>query len=105
MKNTRPSRLSRHYEKQSQRQAVIYIVLSVLFVLAMVKFGIPALIRLLDSTTGKKTTMQSPSSQEIPPQAPSLSPLPEATFSAQIKVSGLAQPNININKKFLIANL
>lgn len=62
----------------------------------MVKLGLPALIRVLDMTVGKKTTTQTTVNQEIPPQSPYLSPLPEATFSAQIKVAGLSQPNMNI---------
>ncbi len=100
MKSSRPSRLRRHHEKQSRRQAVLYLGLSFLFIVLMIKFGIPAFIRVLDLITNRpRNSIQSPASQGIPPQPPVLSPLPEATFSAQIKVTGLSQPETSVTLK------
>lgn len=62
----------------------------------MIKLGIPGLIKVLDYITNKNHTSQTTASMDIPPQPPTLSPLPDATFSAQIKVAGIAQSNMQV---------
>ena len=78
------SRLRKH----EGRQAIMYVVLSVLFILFMIKWGVPVLIQVLSKD--RKETSGSKSGIDIRIQPPVLSNLPEATFSGTIKVSGLA---------------
>ena len=91
----RLSRLERHRRKQSNRQAVVYIFLSIVFVAGLIRWGIPALISIaswwnadVESTQETRSTLK--------PQAPVLDPLPEATYSASIKVSGYSLGDMRV---------
>lgn len=95
------SRLTRFQEKKSRRGALIYLLLSVVFVFAMVRWGVPGFIQLLAWWTGADKPTTITSSLKVRPQTPALTPLPEATFSAKIKVSGVAQPGVKVR---LISN-
>src|SRR5436190_870451 len=88
------SRLERHNKKQSNKQAFFYLLLSVLFIIGMIKWGLPAVIGFV---TGSYQNEQSTDENDgVKPQKPSLGPLPEATFSATIKVAGLGQTGTTI---------
>lgn len=87
------SRLYRHNAKEGRKQTLIYGILSILFVVFMIKYGLPGMIRML--STGK-TNVGSDEGFEIPLQTPELDPLPEATFSGKIKVSGFAGSGLKV---------
>lgn len=89
------SRLVRYRSRQSSKQVLVYLTLSILFVVALVKFGVPAFIQLVSWWSGKDAPKQEVE-LGIPPQTPVLGVIPEATFSSQIKVSGLAQPQMTV---------
>ena len=91
----RLSRLERHRRKQSNRQAAIYIFLSIVFIAGLVKWGIPALIGIASWWSGDEQVSQETQSN-IRPQAPVLDPLPEATYSASIKVSGYSLGDMRV---------
>jgi len=88
-----PSRLIRKQEKKNLRRAILFGLLSLLLILSLLYLGIPALIK-LSIFLGNLRSSYLPSEQEdtIPPTAPILSPLAEATFSAEINLSGFAEP-------------
>lgn len=95
------SRLNRVALKRSRRSAVLYLLLSVVFIFAAVKWGVPGFIQLLAWWSGADKPGATSQGFKVPPQTPALAPLPEATFSATIKVSGAAQPGVTIR---LISN-
>ncbi len=90
------SRYSRVQAKKSRRQAVVYLLLSIVFVIAAIKWGVPGFIQLLAWWSGADKTKVVTSGFKLPPQTPALAPLPEATFSAMIKVSGVAQSGVRV---------
>ncbi len=90
------SRLNRHRERESRKQVLGYALLSIVFLVVVVKFGVPAFIQGVSWWTGQNDTEKQSTDLDIPPQAPVLAILPEATFSGQIKVEGLAQQDMKI---------
>ena len=92
------SRLERYRRTQSNRQAMIYIFLSIVFIVGLVKWGIPALISIASWWSGDEQISQEVQSN-IRPQAPVLDPLPEATYSASIKVSGYTLGDMRVRLK------
>lgn len=85
----RRSRLSRYKKKQEKRKAVIYILLSGVFLYGMIRWGIPGIINVIGWWTNSDEIV-SEQGYKVPPQRPQLSPLPEATFSGKINVTGTA---------------
>ncbi len=85
----RRSRLSRYKKKQEKRKAVIYILLSGIFLYGMIRWGIPGIINVIGWWTSSDEIV-SEQGYKVPPQKPQLAPLPEATFSGKISVSGTA---------------
>lgn len=68
---------------------MIYVLLSAIFIYGMVRWGVPAIINVISWWSGAGNEV-SEEAFKIPPQQPQLDPLPEATFSGKIKVSGTA---------------
>jgi hypothetical protein len=95
------SRLSRINEKRTKRQGLIYLILSLGLVLILVRWGVPGFINLLSWWSDGGKLSQENGGLQAPPQTPALSPLPEATFSASIRLAGIAQPNVSVR---LISN-
>lgn len=91
------TRLERRHEKESLRQAGKYIFLTLIGLFLVVKFGLPGLIQLagfvgdLGSTNRPIETESGPA-----PAPPTLLPLPEATNSAKIAVSGYAEAGTTV---------
>lgn len=85
------SRLKRHKNKQAMRQSVVYGILSIIFVLGMVKWGVPALVRVVSYSKGGSGQITKDKGDMVPPQAPVITnSVPEATFSASIRIAGKA---------------
>lgn len=97
MKKFTISRLARRQEERNIRQAIIFGLLTIGLILAIFYFGLPALIK-LSVFLGNLKSSTSPLEQEdkIPPFSPQLFPLVEATSSANISLSGLAEPGAKI---------
>lgn len=85
------------YRSKRNRSGLAYFILTVLFVFFMVKWGVPLFINLVAGPTGTKGGLLSSSEDNVPPQTPILSALPEATNSAQIEIAGYTEPNVEIS--------
>lgn len=86
------SRLERKREKESFRQALLYLFLSFLFLFLLVKFGLPGLINLVGFLGDVRTSSQPiEKTDQIPPLPPKMDLLPEATQAEEITISGYAE--------------
>ena len=92
---SRLSRLERHKRKQSNRQAFLYLFLSGLFIFGLIKWGLPGLIEIA-SWSNSREEVDKKDGNQLRLQKPVLAPLPEATFSAKIRVTGAALANEKI---------
>jgi len=91
------SRLQRKREKDSLRQAGKYILLTLVTLFLVVKFGLPSLIRLAAFIGDLKSSGQPiEKSDTLAPGTPTLLPLPEATSSAKIAITGYAETGATI---------
>lgn len=96
---TKRSRLYRNLEKQTKKNLILNLLGIFIVLFLLVKFGIPILANFalfLSNTKGDvstQTTQQGPNFVG----APQLNTLPDATNSAQLKVSGIAQANSTID--------
>lgn len=89
------SRLNKLEETKSLRSAVFYIILSLVLVFSIFKWGIPAFINTV-AYVGGSTAGTANDGFKVPPQDPVLFPLVDATFSGTIKVAGTAQSGVKI---------
>jgi hypothetical protein len=62
----------------------------------MVKWGVPLFVNLVAGPTATKGSLTSGDDDNIPPQTPIISALPEATNSARIRVEGFTEPKVEI---------
>ncbi|MFZ2201892.1 MAG: hypothetical protein WAV56_00695 [Microgenomates group bacterium] len=85
------------YRSKRNRSGLAYFILTVLFVFFMVKWGVPLFINLVAGPTGTKGGLLSSSEDNVPPQTPIISALPEATNSAQIEIAGYTEPKVEIS--------
>jgi bacillopeptidase F len=86
------SRLSRTNEQRMKQRLVFTIVGTVVLLVLLVKFGIPALVNFslfLSSGSASQSTSSSKQSTYLTP--PILNPVPTATNSASFDFSGIAQ--------------
>lgn len=91
------SRLQRKREKDSIKQASKYLFLIFVVLFLMIKFGLPALIKMAGfisniSSAGKKIETE----EVLLPRAPRLFPLPEATPSGSLNIEGYAESGITV---------
>jgi bacillopeptidase F len=95
----------RYRTSRERNKSRYYILLSVIFVIVLMKWGIPFFI---DVVAGKGATRQTVDKDVIPPQAPTLSALPDATNSAFLLVEGYTEPlaalDILINDKISVTD-
>lgn len=95
------SRLQRKREKDSLRQAFKYLLLAFGLLFLLIRFGLPALIKMAAFLGDLNSSKQPIEKQEsLPILAPRLNPLPLATSSAEINISGYSQPGSTV-KLFL----
>ena len=83
-------------ERKSKKGSWIYIVLAIVLVFVMAKWGIAAFIDILAGPTNSKSSRQTQIEDRIPPQTPLLSALPDATNSANLKVEGFTQAEVDV---------
>jgi hypothetical protein len=92
-----PTRLQRQREKNNLKQAGKYLLLTLITLVLLVKFGLPGLIRLASFWGELKASSQPVDKVNSPaPAAPTLIPLAEATNSARIKIRGYAQAGMTV---------
>lgn len=78
---------------KEKNRSRFYILLSVIFVFVMYKWGIPFFMDMIAGKGGIKITQDK---DIIPPQAPVLSALPEATNSSSIWVEGFTEAGASL---------
>ena len=89
------SRLKKIEEKNSLKQAVFFFFLTIVLLVVIFFLGIPGIVKLAVLLGGKDTTSQQ-TEQNIPVSQPRLSPLPQATNSAQLAISGYAPEGMEV---------
>lgn len=89
------SRLNRKIERQSKNGLLLSILGVVIIVISAIKFGIPFLINLslFLETDRAQRTAKIIQKQTVFISSPILNPIPYATNSANISISGIAQSN------------
>lgn len=93
----RESRLVRMEKKRFRRQTILITAATFLLVGVVIFYGIPAIIRMavfLGELRYKSLPIEK--DDVIPPSAPVMQPLPEATFSGQIKIDGYAESGATV---------
>jgi len=89
------SRLLKKQEKEVRKQTLFFIFLSIALLLFFIFIIIPNLVRLFFNFIDKD--LVSTVEDDLPPQAPVLFETPpEATFSAQLKIGGFADPTATV---------
>lgn len=91
------SRLSRKIDQQSKKNLFFSLIGIILVLLIIIKFGIPLLVNFSLFVSSSKDTQDEAKNNIrsfVPP--PILNPIPSATSSAEVIISGFASPNQNI---------
>ena len=89
------SRLDRVRSKRAGKQGIFYLVLTVALIAIMLIWGLPALAQVV-GLFGKSGTTVIKTANELRPAPPIFSDVPEATFSAQVRIAGFAQPGLDV---------
>lgn len=84
----------RYRASKEKNRSRYYILLSIVFVIVLVKWGIPFFIGVV---AGDGAPRQNLDKDIIPPQAPTLSALPEATNSASLLVEGYTEAGASLD--------
>ncbi len=83
--------------KKGGGSGLVWGILAIVLVVVMFKWGLPWFINVLAGPSGPKASNVNPGEDVVPPQIPILSPLPEATNSASIKVDGYTEANVEVD--------
>lgn len=86
------SRLNRANEQRMKQRLVLTVVGTIVLLIVLVKFGLPALINfsLFLSSGSNQSSSNNPSNQSTYLTPPILNPIPTATNSASFDISGVA---------------
>ena len=90
------SRLSRRLERKTQKNLILNLLGIVVVLFILFKFGIPFLINVTLFISGGKSTQSTKQDQTVFVAPPVLNPIPSATNSAQIVISGIASSKQSI---------
>lgn len=85
--------MGRYRRAQTGNRSRFYILLSIILVFVLIKWGFPLFVRVI---AGKGETVSRSSDDIIPPQPPSLSALPEATNAGEINVEGFTEQGASL---------
>lgn len=88
------SRLERVRSRKAGKQGLTYLIVAVVLIIVMVIWGLPALATLTGLLI--KTDNSPAFNDEQRPTPPIFSDIPEATYSAQVKIAGFAQPGLEV---------
>ena len=83
----------RYKRSQNNSRSRFYLLLSVVFVVVMFKWGLPLF---MDLVAGNGAQRINESKDIIPPQSPIISALPEATNSARVVIEGFTEKGAQI---------
>lgn len=84
----------KYRESKEKSRSRYYILLSIVFVIVLIKWGVPAFI---DYVSGPSVSQSNNSEKDvIPPQIPVLSAVPEATNSARFEVQGYTEKEADV---------
>lgn len=88
------SRLDRVRSRKAGKQGVIYLILTLIIIVVAIAWGLPAIARLTGYLVNTDDTAII--NDELRPTPPIFSDIPEATFSAQVRIAGFAQPGLEV---------
>ncbi|MFH1244196.1 MAG: hypothetical protein V1487_01280 [bacterium] len=88
------SRLNKVRSRRAGKQGVAYLVIAILLIVGMIGWGLPMAARLAGLLV--KSGNDPRDVEELRPTAPIFSDVPEATYSAQVQISGFAQPGLEV---------
>jgi hypothetical protein len=88
------SRLERVRGRKAEKQGLTYLIMAIVLIVVMAIWGLPALARLTGMLI--KTDNGPTFNDEQRPTPPIFSDIPEATYSAQVKIAGYAQPGLEV---------
>lgn len=88
------SRLERVRNRKAGKQGLIYLVIAVLLIIATIAWGLPLIARITELLVKNDNVPLIVAEQR--PTPPIFSDIPEATFSAQVKIAGFAQPGLDV---------
>lgn len=83
----------RYKQSQNKNKSRFYILLSVIFVIVMFKWGLPLF---MDFVAGSGAQRVDTNKDIIPPQSPVISALPDATNSARVTIDGFTENGAQI---------
>lgn len=97
--------LQKKEDRRSLLQAILFILATMAALFVLVRFGIPALIRIASFVGDLKSSTQLVDNQDqLPPIPPRLDSLPEYSKKDQVKVGGTSEPGsivkISINGSY-----
>src|SRR3989339_200543 len=81
----------RYRATKDKNKSRYFLLLSVVFVILMAKWGVPAMISAISGPEGRRAVQNE--KDIIPPQQPIFSALPEATNSANLSIEGFTEPD------------
>lgn len=88
------SRLERVRSRKAGKQGIIYLLLAISLIVLTISWGLPAVARLTGLMI--KSDGEQVMSNELRPTPPIFSDIPEATYSAQVRIAGYAQPGLDV---------
>lgn len=83
--------------KRRGGSGIVWGVLAIVLVVAMFKWGLPWFVDVLAGPSALKAPGVSSSEDIVPPQIPAISPLPEATNSATLKIEGFTEAKMEVS--------
>lgn len=105
------SRLASIEERRNRRRAFFFTFLTLLSLLALIFFGLPAIAKFAAFLTDlRKSSLPVDKNDTTPPAPPRLASLPEATNKAEIELSGITEEGaivtlfINGKEEEIVAN-
>ena len=84
----------RYRTTKDKNKSRYYLLLSVVFVVLMAKWGVPAMIGAISGPEGRRAVQNE--KDIIPPQQPIFSALPEATNSANLSIEGYTEAGAEV---------
>lgn len=84
----------KYRDTKEKNRSRFYILLSVVFLAVLIKWGVPAFINYISGPSVKKN--DTPYTDVVPPQIPQLSAVPDATNSASFVVQGYTEKNVDV---------
>lgn len=86
------------YEKRTKRQTILFLLLSLVLLVLLFVYGLPALLNLTGFISNYKKSSPTAvgAKKELAPTTPRLSEDLTATSSAKVKISGVADPKITV---------